>query len=42
MEACESCGSEEFIFIGVLGTVMHFRCRHCGMMVVHYKYDPDE
>ena len=29
---CPACGSPEFIPFGQAGLLLHFRCRHCGVV----------
>ncbi len=30
MLSCDQCGSRQFIALGTLGTLEHFRCQSCG------------
>lgn len=30
-DLCVGCNSEEWTYLGQLGQVFHYRCRHCGL-----------
>ena len=42
MNNCESCGCDEFVDLGYLGSRWHLRCRDCGWTSSHDMQEENE